>query len=425
MCYSCNTKGYLSSRCKDGRGPMVERRTDELEMMARPAQNYGPGIAAREVSRLPSHLEARASSSSRSDSSSSRAITSQASSSRASSRPRAQTNIQYEPSIMSVDSKESLANGLMSFRFEIKDMGERIEYLIALRKRLSHKQKKIDPAEYQQALNSPSMIVLYEAYKQAADYTNQCKNVYDQRMAQYNNKFLYAPKKDQMEIYALQEKWVRATVNTAEQRLNYLQQFPCAYQNKESIRGHILAAEGSMHAALTALQDVDMNKRACVLFEKGNYQALENSMILAYGLHDVMTEDVQKACDMATETYAKEILNWPNGRLEKPEIFKVESPDEGLRDLDDCIERFVGHLHDVFEASPPKDLPTYPHAFVVMDENCLKADATATLVLAHKPDDKWKVQHCSVPIEVELGLAVESLRLGDVTETDMLDQFTN
>ncbi|KAH7229882.1 hypothetical protein BKA60DRAFT_646249 [Fusarium oxysporum] len=261
MCYSCNTKGYFSSRCKDGRGPMVERRTDELEMMARPAQNYGPGIAAREVSRLPSHLEARASSSSRSDSSSSRAI-----SSRASSRPQAQTNIQYEPSIMSVDSKESLANGLMSFRFEIKDMGERIEYLIALRKRLSHKQKKINPAEYEQALNSPSMIVLYEAYKQAAAYTTQCKNAYEQRMAQYNNRFLFASTEDQMEIYALQENWVRATVNTAEQRLNYLQQFPFAYQNKEAIRGHILAAEGSMKAALNALKDVEMNKR--VLFAK-------------------------------------------------------------------------------------------------------------------------------------------------------------
>ncbi|KAK2687153.1 hypothetical protein QWA68_013963 [Fusarium oxysporum] len=418
MCYSCNTKGYFSSRCKDGRGPMVERRTDELEMMARPAQSYGPGIAAREVSRLPSHLEARASSSNRSDSSSSRATSSRAISSQASSRPQAQTNIQYEPSIMSVDSKESLANGLMSFRFEIKDMGERIEYLIALRKRLSHKQKKINPVEYEQALNSPSMIVLYEAYKQAADYTTQCKNAYDQRMAQYNNKFLYAPKEDQMEIYALQEKWVRATVNTAEQRLNYLQQFPCAYQNKQAIRGHIIAAEGSMHAALTALEDVEMNKR-------GNYHALENSMILVYGLHDVTTEDVQQACDIATETYAKKILNWPNGRLEKPEIFKVKSHDEELKDLEHCIERFVGHLHDGFEASPPKDLPTYPHAFVVMDEDCLKADATATLVLAHKPEDDWRVQHCSVPIGVELGLAVESLRLGDVTETDMLNQFTN
>ncbi|KAI1027798.1 hypothetical protein LB503_011896 [Fusarium chuoi] len=162
-----------------------------------------------------------------------------------------------------------------------------------------------------------------------------------------------------------------------------------------------------------------------ILFEKGNHHAVENSIVLVYGLHDVTPQDVQRPCDIATETYATKILNWPNGRLEKPEIFKVEKLDQELKDLDDCIERFASHLYGVFEASPPKDLPIYPHAFVVMDENCLRADETATLVLAHKPEDEWRVQQCSVPIEVELGLAVESLRLGDVTETDVLDQFTN
>ncbi|KAF5249553.1 hypothetical protein FANTH_5146 [Fusarium anthophilum] len=241
MCYSCNNKGYFSSRCKDGRGPMARRETDELEM-ARPTQNYRPVTPARPVSRLPSHLEARASSSVRSDGSSSRAtsrqgissqpvstqtasnrpissqaISSRASSSRASSSqasylPQAQTNIQYEPSIMSVESQEALVNGLMSFRFEIKDMGARIEYLIALRKRLSHKQKKIVNEEYEQAMNSPSMIVLYEVYKQAANHATDCKNAVDQRMAQYNNRFLHAPPEAQMEIYELQEKWIQATI---------------------------------------------------------------------------------------------------------------------------------------------------------------------------------------------------------------------
>ncbi|KAF5982006.1 hypothetical protein FBULB1_4508 [Fusarium bulbicola] len=119
----------------------------------------------------------------------------------------------------------------------------------------------------------------------------------------------------------------------------------------------------------------ETSHEANVVIEKGNNHALENSIVLVYGLHDVTHQDVQQACDFATETYAKKILNWPNGRLEKPEIFKVESHDGQLRDSNDCFERFVGHCH--------------------------------------------------VPIEVELGLAVESLRLGDVTETDMLDQFTN
>ncbi|KAG5794290.1 hypothetical protein H9Q69_006642 [Fusarium xylarioides] len=166
------------------------------------------------------------------------------------------------------------------------------------------------------------------------------------------------------------------------------------------------------------------SEQASHLFEKGNHHALENSTVLVYGLHDVTTEDVQKACDVATETYAKKILNWPNGRLEKPKILKIESHDEQLRDSNDCFERFVGYMQDVFETSPPKDLPIYPHAFVVMDGSCLEKDATAIVVLAHKPEDEWRVGHCHVPIEVELGLAVETLRLGDVAETDMLDQFT-
>ncbi|EWG44768.1 hypothetical protein FVEG_05760 [Fusarium verticillioides 7600] len=167
----------------------------------------------------------------------------------------------------------------------------------------------------------------------------------------------------------------------------------------------------------------ETSREARVVFEKGNHHALENSIILVYALHDVTPQDVQQACEIATETFAKKILNWPNGRLDKPEIFKVKSHHGQLRDSNDCFERFVNHLHDVFEASPPKDLPVYPHAFVIMDGSCLEKDATAMLVLAYKPEDEWRVGHCHVPIEVELGLAVESLRLGDVTETDMLDQF--
>ncbi|KAI3577613.1 hypothetical protein IWW34DRAFT_745181 [Fusarium oxysporum f. sp. albedinis] len=161
------------------------------------------------------------------------------------------------------------------------------------------------------------------------------------------------------------------------------------------------------------------------LFEKGNYHSLENSAVLAYGLQDVTTKDVQKACDVATETYAREILNWPNGLLDKRNIFKAEKHDKKLKNLDDFIQLFVDRLNNVFEASPPKDLPIYPHAFVVITENWSQNNANSTLVLAHKPKDRWMIQHCLVPIHVELGLAVGSLRFGDVTEADMLNQFSN
>ncbi|KAL5627153.1 hypothetical protein FOBRF1_001496 [Fusarium oxysporum] len=114
MCSSCNAKGYFSSRCIDGRGPVIDRRPVELVEAPRPAQSYSPGHTGQEISRLPSHLVAQRPSSSRTGSSSIR------------SSVRPQVNVQYEPSILSVDSEQRLVDSLMSLRFEIKDMGERI-----------------------------------------------------------------------------------------------------------------------------------------------------------------------------------------------------------------------------------------------------------------------------------------------------------
>ncbi|KAF5981524.1 hypothetical protein FCOIX_4172 [Fusarium coicis] len=282
---------------------------------------------------------------------------------------------------MSADSCQPLVDGLMALRYEIQDMGQRIEDLVALRKQQFHRAKKVNAEEYEQALNSPSMMILYEDYKEA---------------------------------------------------------YPFAYKDKEAIISHVTTANEVLSSARKGLLKIERNKDALYhimaqatsqhashLFEKGNHHALESSIVLVYALHDVPPQDVQRACEIATETFAKKILNWPNGRLDKPEIFKFESHDGQLRDSNDCFERFVSHLHDVFEASPPKDLPVYPHAFVIMDGSCLEKDATAMLVLAYKPEDEWRVGHCSVPIEVELGLAVESLRLGDVFEGDLLNQFSD
>ncbi|KAF5671878.1 hypothetical protein FDENT_10724 [Fusarium denticulatum] len=326
----------------------------------------------------------------------------------------------------------------MSLRYEIQAMGQRIEDLVALTKQQSHRVKKVNEQEYEQALNSPSMILFYIDYKQAIKFSVECQRAAFQRRAAFDRNYNRATENDQLEVYALEEKWVKAAINAAGKRLNYLQQYPFAYKDKEAIINHVKAANEVLTRARNGLLQMKRNKDtlyhtmaqptsqyASRAFEKGNHHALENSTVLAYGLHGVTAADVQKACEIATETYAKKILNWPNGRLEKPEIFKVESHDGQLRDSNDCFERFIDHLHDVFETSPPKDLPVYPHAFVIMDGSCLEKDATAMLVLAHKPEDEWRVGHCHVPIEVELGLAVESLRLGDVTETDVLDQFAD
>jgi hypothetical protein len=50
---------------------------------------------------------------------------------------------------------------------------------------------------------------------------------------------------------------------------------------------------------------------------------------------------------------------------------------------------------------------------------------TVTLVVVHESDGQWKMGHYPVPIQVELGLTVESLRTGDITEEDVLNQFSD
>ncbi|KAG5804470.1 hypothetical protein H9Q74_001858 [Fusarium xylarioides] len=253
MCHSCNAKGSLCNRCKDARGPVSRVYSDEMEMAARPAETYRPGYGNAGVAPLPRHLEARGISSSRAASSSGRG----SSSSQASS---SQANRAYQPSIMSADSCQSLVDGLVSLRYEIQDMGQRIEDLIALRKQQSHRAKKVNAEEYKQALNSPSMIVLYEDYKEAVKYSVECQQAAFQRRATFDHNYNRATENDQLEIYTLQEKWVRAAINAAEKRLNYLQQYPFAYKDKEAIIGHVTAANAVLNSARKGLLQIERNK---------------------------------------------------------------------------------------------------------------------------------------------------------------------
>ncbi|KAH6952018.1 hypothetical protein DER45DRAFT_390456 [Fusarium avenaceum] len=163
-------------------------------------------------------------------------------------------------------------------------------------------------------------------------------------------------------------------------------------------------------------------KEGADLFEKGNHHYLDNAEVLVYGLNGTTTPAVQHVCDNATESYAKKILNWPNERFEKPHIFRVDAQDGRLQNVDDCKHRFVNQLRELFQSSPPYDLPICPHAFVVVDMEKVQRNETVTLVVVYESDGKWKIGHCPVPIQVELGLTVESLRMGDITEEDVLSQ---
>jgi len=170
-----------------------------------------------------------------------------------------------------------------------------------------------------------------------------------------------------------------------------------------------------------------VSQKCAALFEKGNHYALDNAPIIAFPTNSTTLSTAQKICDQATEGYARKVLNWPNGRLEKPEIFEMYTGNEELGNLGDCIETFVNLLRKALDSAteppvqnPAEELSMYPHAFIIVDG---QNDGHITLVLACEIEHGWKVEQCLVPVDVELGMAVESLRMGDITEQDLLEQF--
>ncbi|KAL6922253.1 hypothetical protein ACHAP8_003725 [Fusarium lateritium] len=165
---------------------------------------------------------------------------------------------------------------------------------------------------------------------------------------------------------------------------------------------------------------------ASELFEKAWTQhSSDIAEVLAYGLNNTTAEAIQQTCDKATETYAKEVLNWPHGRLAKPDIFKVATSDSQFRDLGDCTEAFVSQLRDILHSSPPKALPVFPFAFIAVDTNESQTFESVIVILAYKAQGNWRLGHCSIPIHLELGQEIESLRMGDITAQDILDQYSD
>ncbi|CAK4023147.1 Hypothetical predicted protein [Lecanosticta acicola] len=148
----------------------------------------------------------------------------------------------------------------------------------------------------------------------------------------------------------------------------------------------------------------------------------DNSKILAYKLQDVQDNQVQELCSLATESYAKEALGWPRGRLEKPEIFQIVENQE-FKDVDACLQDFVQRLRALLEDSPPYEFPIWSRAFVVAEKAGLPERCTVVL-LHKKPDEgQWKVDCVGCPVEVELGMTVTSLTMQDETEEDVVERL--
>ncbi|RJE26852.1 hypothetical protein PHISCL_00764 [Aspergillus sclerotialis] len=167
--------------------------------------------------------------------------------------------------------------------------------------------------------------------------------------------------------------------------------------------------------------DIQLPPNAIQAFNQGNKFAIDNGRILAYGLRKVTIAMVEDVCEQVTKSYAKEILKWPNGRLEKPEIFKAV--DQGpFENLNACCEHFIRYLHAMFNSSPPYQIPTFPHAFIAVSRDDMPSKVV--LAVAYQVYGLWKLEHRLVPVNAELGLHIESLRMGDEDPIDLLNNYT-
>jgi hypothetical protein len=101
---------------------------------------------------------------------------------------------------------------MTSIDHELTNMRERIDTLLNLRKYISHRKKKINEEEYEEALNSPSMLVLYRDYKDACRESHRCKVAAEAYKDTFHNHYSNATVEQHLEICNLQEKWVKSTI---------------------------------------------------------------------------------------------------------------------------------------------------------------------------------------------------------------------
>jgi len=167
----------------------------------------------------------------------------------------------------------------------------------------------------------------------------------------------------------------------------------------------------------------ELPTEACRLLDQGGEYNFDDCKIAAYRLKGVDDKQLRQLCEAATDSYAREILNWPNGRLAKPEIFELDSQ-AALTDISACVQRFIDRLQTLLESQPPRMLPIYYKAFITASKD--NAPGRTKLVLFHKPQgEQWRVDCVECPIAIELGLTVTSLTMTDETVEDVLERLGN
>lgn len=169
---------------------------------------------------------------------------------------------------------------------------------------------------------------------------------------------------------------------------------------------------------------IELPASAGQVLEQAGDHNFDNAKVLAYKLNGVETEQLQQTCDRATESYARKALKWPDGRLEKPDIFEtVERPRSGFTDLQACAEHFIQKLQTLLASDPPHQLPTYYKAFVVASKDEMP-DRVAIVLMLQSDEGEWRADSVRCPVEEELGLTITSLTMGDEATEDTLQRLS-
>jgi hypothetical protein len=158
------------------------------------------------------------------------------------------------------------------------------------------------------------------------------------------------------------------------------------------------------------------------VFKQCGYYVLDDSEIFVFS-HNGEEKQVRNKCTDAEESYARQVLGWPKGRLSKPSIFRESTTRPG--DIQACVTQFIHHIGQLLERKAHEDskqLEVYPFAFVVFDHDDPSGQVTVMVALKGE-DDQWSLDSCRIPLEVQLGQELDSLRMGDISTQDLVSAY--
>lgn len=177
------------------------------------------------------------------------------------------------------------------------------------------------------------------------------------------------------------------------------------------------------------MPDLTLPHNAGKILSQSRNHVLDDSKIAVYTLKHNSGKDAQNKCTEAEESYARQVLNWPHGRLAKPSIFQntvIASDSIGA-----CVEHFILHLERLVDEKSheesSRELDVYPLVFVVFGDHHEDSPDRVTVVVALQSEDgdRWRLDTCRIALNVDLGQELDSLRMGDISTQDLISSYGN